>query len=531
MTGGWTRWRRVWLALTLLIAGLLLAGCGGSASAPDESPGPTPTPTPWPTLRAVDTPRPVTSQPAAEAGEAGLTATPQSGPELLEQYRVAVRSDAVSIYPLSGDPEQPVRIEVIVLSGDIDPIVEVSNTNGDPLAHADTGGDGEPEVIGQLIFPTAGYYELGIASAEGEGEVGVSIYELGQAGLEGGGSFTSMDEELHASIAHPATYHTFRLPVKRGERFDLIAEAQTEGLDLLFELYNPDGVLVAARDDNEGLNPAIWNFMPDRDGPYTVVVSNYGETTGDYALRVSPSTSAGQASMGTRTEIELTGVPRRSSWLTLEGHALDAVYVEARPVDPGVDVSIAFYDGQGNELTAIDLAGAGEEETLTLVQFPFDGEYQVEFTTTAESGRIEYYIRLTRQPDMEYGGLVVAGGFGKEGEIEGPGTVYSYVFDASAGDLIGIDAHATGITGLDLGFDLYAPDGTRLLRRDDDVGINPVIDRFELPQSGRYAVTVWNYGGTTGEYDVFVTNPDAPATPPPEDVTPTAPPSESDAGG
>lgn len=498
----------------LLIAGLCLTGCGSTASTGETSVA-TPTATPWPTLRAADTPRPVTSQPTVESR---LSETPQSGPELLDQYRVDVHVDSVSVYPLSGDPDHPVRIEVIVLSGDLDPVVEVSNSNGDRLAHSDTGGRGEPEVIGQFIFPTAGYYELGIASAEGEGEVGVSVYELGQAGLEGGGTFSSMDEELSATILHPATYHTFRLPVRRGERFDLVAESLTEDLDLLFELYDPDGVLVAARDDNVGLDPALWNYMPDHDGPYTVVVSNYGETTGDYVLRVSPSTGVGSVNLGMRTELELTGVPRRSSWLTLEGQALDAVYVEARPVDPGVDVSIVFYDGNGNQLTGVDLAGSGEEEALTLVQFPFDGEYQIEFATMAESGKIEYYVRLTRQVDLEYGGLVVAGGFGKEGEIEGPGTVYSYVFDASAGDLIGVDAHATGIRGLDLGFDLYAPDGTRLLRQDDDVGVNPVIDRYELPEAGRYAVTVWNYGDTVGEFDVFITKPDAPATPPPEDV-------------
>jgi hypothetical protein len=77
-----------------------------------------------------------------------------------------------------------------------------------------------------------------------------------------------------------------------------------------------------------------------------------------------------------------------------------------------------------------------------------------------------------------------------------------------------VDAHGTDNTGLDLGLDLYSPEGERLVTLDDVVGVNPVIDRIELPQTGQYALVLWNYGGTTGLYDLYVTNPEAPATPP-----------------
>lgn len=443
-----------------------------------------------------------------------MSPSEESGPYLIEQYRVGVQEGLVSVFPLEGGINNAVRIEVIVLSGETDPIITISNIVGDRLATADSGGPGDPEVIGQFQFPSDGYYELGIASVSGSGEVGVSVYRLEPAELEGGGVFSSIDEELLGAIEHPASYHTFRLPAERGQRFDLAAIALTEGLDLLFELYGPDGVLLGARDDNVGNDPYLWNFMPRQSGIYTIVLRNYDEHVGDYRLSVSPSISGGPAVVGTRTELELSASPRRSTWLTLEGKALDGVRVEVRPVSYGMDLTITIYDPFGNPLALANQFGVGGPEQLTLVQFPYDGQYQVEFSTLGEGGEVEYYIRPRRQPDIDMGGSISLGRAKHEGEIVGLGTAVVYVFEAQAGDLIGIDAHATGVTGLDLGFDLYAPDGYLLVTRDDVVGKNPIIDRFELPQTGRYVLVLWNYGGTTGTFELYVTEPEAPAAPP-----------------
>lgn len=501
------------LACALLAVTLLLAGCGGEPADAAEELTPAASATPWPTLAPV---APTGTITATADAPGDVTPTPAaSGPELIDQFRSSIDSSAIAVFPLPGEVEHPVRVEVIVLSGELNPVVLVSNLDGDRLAEANSGGLGEPEVIGQFIFPADGYYELGITTAEGEGEVGVSVYRLDSADLEGGGTFEAPEQTLRGRVEHPSTYHTFRLPAERGQRFDLGAEALTEGLDLLFELYDPSGLMVAARDDNVDEDPWLWNFMPTQSGVYTLVLSNYGETTGDYAVHLTPSEGGGEAVLGTRTEISLQGSPRRSTWLSFDANALDAVHVEVRPIDAGVDPSVAIYDAVGNALVEANLTGAGQAEELTLVQFPRDGRYQLELSTLNESGAVEYYIRYYKFVELEdVGEMVVPGGFGKSGEFEGPGTVLIYLFDANAGDVIGVDAHATGNSTVDLAFDLYAPDGTRLARRDDVVGKNPVIDGIELPQAGRYALALWNYADTVGEFDVFVTNPGALATPP-----------------
>ncbi|MBN1310292.1 MAG: hypothetical protein JXB30_02655 [Anaerolineae bacterium] len=423
----------------------------------------------------------------------------------------------LSIFPLGGDVEHPVRVEVIVLSGEVDPVIYINNVAGDQLAYANRGGENEPEIIGQFQFPSTGYYELGIGAASGQGEVGVSIYRLDPALLEGGGEFTSINEEISGTMSQPASFHTFRLPVERGQRFDISAVALTEGLDLLFELYGPDGELLEARDDNIDKDPYLWNFMPNQSGSHTVVLSNFDEHLGDYVLGVSPSNAGGEAVVGTRTQIELSAEPRRSVWLTLAGSAPDGVLVDARPVSSGMDLTIAVYDQYGNRLVLADLGGNDDREVLSFVQFPFDGVYQVEFLTKSAGGQMEYYIRPIRQVDIELGGQIVPGRGVEKGELTGAGMALAYLFDAQAGDLIGVDAHTTGGFSLDLGFDLYSPDGYLLVTKDDDVGKDPILDRIELPQSGRYALVLWNYGGTTGPFELFVTKPDVPATPPSDD--------------
>lgn len=491
--------RPLYLVLSI---GMTLAGCV-SVSGARGVPIPSPSPTPWPTLA-----------PLLTAAPGGTTLSQGTGPQLVDQFRVDVIPDTVSAFPLAGDIDHPVRIEVMVLAGDLDPVIAINNVAGDRLAYADRGGPDQPEVIGQFQFPANGYYELGIGAASGQGQVGVSIYRLDPAQQEGGGIFTSINQELRGTIRQPASYHTFRLPVERGQRFDLGATALTEGLDLVLELYGPDGALLEARDDNVGKDPYLWNFMPSQSGTYTIVLSNYDEHVGDYTLQVSPSVSGGQAVIGARTQLELSASPRRSVWLTLDGTALDGVLVDAREVNPGMDITIAVYDQYGNRLASTDLGGDDARETLSFVQFPRDGQYQVEFATKSGGGDIEYYIRPVRQVDIELGGRIVPGGYAQKGEITGSGMALAYVFDAQAGDLIGVDAHATGGTGLDLGFDLYTPDGYLLVTKDDVIGKDPLIDRIELPKTGQYVLVLWNFGGTIGPFEVFVTKPEAPAAPP-----------------
>jgi hypothetical protein len=486
--------------ILILVIGCLLTAC----QADNDTVGQT-TPTVWPTLAPV-----LTSM--AEAGSPQSEAT-TSGPVLLDKFRVDLVDGSTSIFPLEGQLDKPVRIEVIVLQGELDPIIQINDALGHRLALADAGGPGEPEVIGQLQFPGDAYYELGIGAESGSGQLGVSIYQLDSGGLEGGGLLNSINEEVEGNIAQPASYHIFRLEAQRGERFDIAVEAQTEGLDLAFDLYGPDGTLLVTRDDEAGKDPALWNFMPHESGTYIIALHNFDEHTGDYELRVTPSEGAGPVVIGVRTELELGVAPQNSTWLTLNARSLDVLRVEARSLTPGVDLSVAVYDEYGNALITANDGSVGEAETLSFIQLPFDGNYQVEFKTLGDGGTIQYLILTTRSANEDLGGRVALNNFAKDGDMVETGTLITYIFDLNAGDLLSIAARAVGAGNpLDLGFDVYGPDGVLIASHDDDVDKNPVADRIEVPLTGRYVVTLWNYRGTIGPFEIVIDNPAAPST-------------------
>ncbi len=480
-----------------LVAGLTFVSCRPG------SPPSAATPTPWPTLAPLGTP-------AAQGSAAGTG----GGPRLVKHFKADVASGTLAVFPLEGRSGQPVRIEIVVLSGDIEPVVQINNQAGDELATASRGGSGVPVVIGQFQFPVDGYYELAIGSTSGSGVIGASIYQMSPSQVEGGGTFTSTDQELEGKLKQPASYQSYRLPLQRGQRVNIESFADSDNLKLGLELFGPDGALVKILVDTTGANPAIWNFLPAESGAYTVTISNLDEQTGGYSLKVSTSASGGDAVIGSRAALTLSAKPHKSTWLTLPGQALDGVTVEVTPTDPGVDPVISISDPYGHRLTTVDSGGLDQKETLDLVQFPFDGQYQIEFSTKGNAGNVQYYIRPVKLVDAKIGGKIYPAGRAEHGEIYGTGTVIVYTFEAKAGDLVGVDAHATGGTGLDLGFDLYDPDGERLVTRDDVIGKDPVLDRIVLAKSGWYMLTLWNYQDTTGPYEIYVTSPEAPAASP-----------------
>lgn len=479
----------------VIFAAALLAACRGSSD------NPPPTTTPWPTLAAVLTPH--ANQPVSQGG---------TGPQLVDKFRVEVSAGVTSLYVLEGRTEHPVRIEVLVLDGTVDPTIQINTGDGDLLALANYGGRDEPEVIGQFQFPGDGFYELGIGASEGSGQLGVSIYELEPATIEGGGQFDSLDQALHGTLAHPASYHIFQIPIERGQRFDLSATAISPNLDLLFYLYAPDGTLVEQRDDNIDKNPALWSYMPRQSGNYTVVLTNFDESTGDYLLEAHPSEPALAAEIGVRTEIEVTAAPAESGWVSFSGKAFEEIRIETRPLSDNVDTVIRVYDQYGNAIITANENAINEPELLGLIQLPFDGTYQVEFASIEESGTIEYVIRANRELSDELGGRILPSNFARDGEVLETGTLISYSFDLRAGDLISVAARAVGQgSTLDLVFDVYGPDGTLIERNDDDLGKDPVADRIEVTLAGRYVVTVWNYGGTIGLFELVIDNPEAPS--------------------
>ncbi len=431
---------------------------------------------------------------------------------LLERYRAEIIPDAVSIYPLEGRLDRPLSIEVMVLSGDIDPVLEIYTPEGHQLVIANSSGVGEPEKLGAIEFPADGYYELGISSEGGSGEVGVSVYGLEGQALEGGGSFDSFPGEMAGKMADVGTVHMFRIPAERGERFDAWAQAVGDELDLFFDLYDPDGHLVAARDDNVGLDPYLWNFMADQSGVYSLALKNYGSTFGDYVLRVDQSPGGELVLFDEPTSFELQATPRRSAWFTFDYQASEPISITARPQNPDLDFEIALYDQNGNQLLNVNNSSPGQPETLTFVQLPYDGSYQVEFIPLETEGLVEFTLSHALDDVGETVEPVEVGGSPLPCHIYGPGTLLSYTFGTGADDTINMGVRFSAGAPIDLNFDLYDPDGYLMFSSRGVNGAGILVQDYSLPAAGSYVLVFWNQGQQAGDFEVDLSYSGGPST-------------------
>ena len=484
----------------IFLAMVAMSACGGRADTPVPTTtiGATNPATSFPTVAPV-APENLTSQPGSDAM-----------PELvlIDSFRGDVQPEAQAIFGLTGQAGDPIRIEAQVHLGEPDLALQLNTPDGQVLAKVNVGGPGQSEVIGEFRFPTDGYYELAVQSREGTGQVDVLVYRLPSEALSGGGVIPGFNQPVTGSIEHPATFHTFQLQVERGQRFDIGATALSGDLDLVFELYDPQGESVALRDDTIGYDPYLFNHMPSISGVYTLVLTNYEQTTGTYQVIAEASRSGGQLVFGQREVLTLSREPSHGTWLTFVGTGGEALSVEARPINPSTNLALAVYDVYGNRLAYADLGGPGVTEFLGEVQLPYDGPYQLEFDTLTEGGELEYLARsLSFYEIGEVGGPIVPGPRTERTvAIRQTGTVHTYWFEGEAGQLVTIDAESTA-GALDLAFGLYDLAGNLLTFHDDDRNRDPVVENFALPVSGPYYLVLSTLGDNVGEYRLKVNTP------------------------
>lgn len=484
----------------LLLVGLMvtLVACGNQAE-------PVPTVAEQPTLEAA-TP---TAAPVAAGPDVAVAA--QDSPTLLEDFRGDVLPNAQSIFGFTGQVGQAVRIEARVLSGQPDISLELSIPNGGVLARVDQGGAGEPEVIGEFRLPADGYYELGIGTQLEGGQIQMLVFALPEEALSGGGSLPGFGQPVTGSMDRPATIHSFKIQVERGQRFDIRATALSGDLDLLFELYDPQGEPIASRDDSLNLDPYLFNLMPDKGGEYTIVLTNYEQTTGTYELVAGRSQSSGQLATGRNQTIALPTQPHHGVWLDFIANAGEGLRVDAEPISPQVDLTLGVFDVFGNQLAFTDLGGPGVGERLE-VQVPYDGPFQLEFGTLAEGGQVRYDVIPRTQADFDDKGPVL--GFRTVRtyplDLSDIAVTHAYWFDGEQDQRITLDGTVTA-GSMDLAFDLYDQAGNLISAHDDDRGRDPVLEAFPLPYTGRYYV-VFRVNGPHrgGEYRLVA---DSPAPP------------------
>ena len=175
----------------------------------------------------------------------------------------------------------------------------------------------------------------------------------------------------------------------------------------------------------------------------------------------------------------------------------EAARLHGRLVDesdnPFSGVTIRLYrdDGDGvftpSDITTVTIPESGTPIALTGVPFP---------ASTAEA--------TEEAPSIAYGEALA-------GTLEDT-TPVEWLFDGSAGDVVTISAVAGDEVQMDMFIQVVGPDGTVAIEDDDSgEGLNALVENFELPAGGTYAIRVSSASGP-GDYTLTLTTPNNPVS-------------------
>ena len=283
-----------------------------------------------------------------------------------------VVGDGPALFETDIAANSALRIEVITTSG-LDPTVKVTDAaTGEVLAEDDDSG-GELNSRVTVRGPDAGSAALRVRIAvqafnyeaigedqvfDGERMSGSNSFDLRLTTLAHNPQSArsiSWGTAVGGTLLGEET-HEFTFQGEAGKVLDVLLLAGEEsGLDPYLELKDQTGEVIASNDDSGGgLNSRIRHVMQG-EGPYTIVAKAYGDSTGEYTLRVAERREA-----VVQAPLQVIGIGDTTEGRLGEGY-------ENGGIEPAFndyqlsDETIAAIAAGGGQITIRMEKGAGED--------------------------------------------------------------------------------------------------------------------------------------------------------------------------
>lgn len=213
-----------------------------------------------------------------------------------------------------------------------------------------------------------------------------------------GSVFAQQDEEHtgFVSDAEPEARYTIQLAAS--QTVTITAEAISGGLDTVLGLFNAAGEEVAFNDDFGGTLNSQIGYTAREAGTYTIVISNYPGSSGEYLLTISYGTAAGGTSTtgGVSSGTSEGPIPDRAPDQTHTGPMSDStpdarynvslqagqgIVASARAEGSGLDTFLLLMGPDGEEVSRNDDAEPGvTTDSLIVYQAAAAGQYTVVVT-------------------------------------------------------------------------------------------------------------------------------------------------------
>jgi len=377
-----------------------------------------------------------------------------------------------------------VRITVAARSSGLDPLLILTSMDDGVIASDDDGGEGTGAMIRTSLGQ--GEYRLIVGAygtTSGGFDLRVDRDQIGAVSLGG-----SVSAQLAASASD-----RYRLTLQRPANVLIAADKVGDSaLDPKVTLYGANGAELGSDDDSGGNNNALL-LQALEAGSYTVVVSGYGVTTGDYTLSVRESVTRefGAISLGdTRTGIIDEPGERHLYRFTMS--SMGVVRISLDKADGSeIDPELSILTRDGTSIVSDDDSGGGLNARILR---PLNtGEYVL--AVVGHGSSVGGYALSVDAQVVEF----VAIGERKLGNIGSEDQVNGYTFGIMEPTSLRIRVDTIGGSGLDPIISVTDESGTVVASDDDSGGgVNALIQHNFA--AGTYILTVDGYSSTLGEY-------------------------------
>ena len=431
------------------------------------------------------------------------------------------------IYTFAGQEGELISINMSRLSGDLDPLLLLTDSGGAILAISDDDGDRTDALIEFERLPATGRYFI-IATRFGQehgtttGDFSLLVEHIGSG--PAADSTLAYGDQVLGRITAQAPLAFYFLRAQRGDVITISMQRTSGNLDPYLDLATPDGIVLLSDDDGmaaEGtLDAAITNYTIPRSDIYLIVATRFGHeagtTEGTFVLSVTqtPAEMLGLEPDNARLidyGATLTGtisdeVPVR--YFRFEAERGDVIAVTMQRQDGALDPFVRVLDASLTPLAEDDNSGDDRGARIAALTLPQRGTYYIAASRSGEqTGRSEgaFTLRLSGRPGLTSGqALEIIYGATVSGLISDQTPEEEYVFVGQAGDVVRITMERVD-GDLDSLVTLYDSERKQIAFDDDGGGEqNAQLDRFELPADGMYLLIASRFdrakGTTSGSY-------------------------------
>jgi serine/threonine protein kinase len=322
----------------------------------------------------------------------------------------------------------------------------------------------------------------------------VSIGELVQAGTSEVNGVVVYGDIVEGNIEAGAP-STWSLIGFEGDAVDIFVEPLDEDLDVIVDVLDdsgisilPDGEIDASFDIEE-----IRNLIIPQEGNYTITIHGFGDTTGNYQLRVflagqleGPDQPGSQLSaFDTLEENDEHAFPFYAESGGLAVNAIVSPYDE-------LDVVVGIYNGDDELLLEVD--DAFDIENLDYV-VPDPGNYYI-LITGFDNAVGDYDVTITGPPEITF---ELAFGDEVNSQLSDSSQI-DYYFRAETGHIFTTIVQPD--SNLDVVLELYnLNDLNNILAEVDDsfAGESETLE-YTATEDGVFVIRVRGFGGATGNF-------------------------------